>query len=117
MNTEPITTFIQCHGSDAGESWECSLMRGVARLAFVTGLPSHHVAKQAAEYLRFGLAGDWETVPRIDAEILDAGVHAVNEWVDPGEGSREADMVSCVWDATINAWTRKMLDRQNGGTE
>jgi hypothetical protein len=108
-----IETCIQCHGSSAGEVWECALSRDGVRLAFVTGLGSHAAAKQAAEYLRFGLVAEWKIVPLIDIDILDAGERAVRDWIDPGDDTREADLVACVWNATINAWAVQMLDRAN----
>jgi hypothetical protein len=115
--TSKIETLIQCHGNSAGEVWECSMVKDDIRIAFVTGLASHHKAKQAAEYLRFGLSTEWRTAPMIDPCILDAGVMAVNEWVDPEDDTREVDLVTCVWNATVGAWTRKMIDQQNGGEE
>jgi hypothetical protein len=116
--TDALRTFIQCHGSDADETWEASLMSGETRVAFVTGLASNAQARDAAEYLQFGIASNWQVMPMFDADIQAAGVEALKtERYIEEDDEHDAVTVGAVWVEMITTWCRKMraaagLDKQ-----
>jgi hypothetical protein len=112
-----IETCIQCHGSSAGEVWECALSRDGVRLAFITGLESHAAAKQAAEYLRFGFAGDWATVPSVSGAMIEVGIESMKKdrWAADEFEDMDKEAVHAIWASMINVWTAEMLDRANNG--
>lgn len=106
--TDAFKTLIQCHGTDAGETWEASLMDGETRIAFVTGLTSSAQARSAAEYLRFGIASEWQVMPTIDDDIRAAGVEALEVERASEESGDNWHIAGALWGEMIAAWCRKM---------
>lgn len=105
--TAALKTFVQCHGTEAGETWEVSLTDGESCVAFVTGLVSNAKAHDAAEYLRFGFASEWQVIPQVDADMQAAGVEALKAERNDDD-SNDVETVGAVWHAMIAAWCRKM---------
>lgn len=106
--TDTLKTVIQCHGTDAGETWEASLMSHEIRVAFVTGLSSHAQARDAAEYLQFGIVGNWQVMPRFDADIQAAGAESLKIERASEDSNDNEHIVGVLWVEMITAWCRKM---------
>jgi hypothetical protein len=106
--TDALKTVIQCHSTDAGETWEASLMSGETRIAFVTGLASHKEARDAAEYLQFGLASGWQVMPGFDAGIQSAGAEALKIERASEDSNDNEHIVGVLWFEMITTWCRKM---------
>lgn len=73
----PFRVQIQCHGNDRGETWCVQLFRDHVIVATVNELADPSAARQAGEFLLFGVLNQWrENTPTSDD--LSAGVNALN---------------------------------------
>ncbi|WP_353191397.1 hypothetical protein [Pandoraea pnomenusa] len=101
-------------GSYAGadEVWECSVTRDGVQVAFATGFPDSASARQAAEYLKFGIISGWRAEPCMETGMVQAGMDALSEdRSGVNEEERPSAVVRDVFRAMTTVWLSRMTEK------
>ncbi|OXS92643.1 hypothetical protein [Pandoraea apista] len=96
----------------ATEVWECSVTRDGVQVAFATGFPDCASARQAAEYLKFGIISGWSAKPRMETGMMLAGMDALSEdRSEIDEEDRLAATALDVFHAMTTVWLTRMVEK------
>lgn len=79
---------VKCHGTSAGETWSIEIFDGERLVASAHGFDSAYAAREGGDYLRAGIAANWQ----LSRQVLDAEINAgVEAYREDEEFQRECD--------------------------